>query len=368
MRAVWRRPIVQDAAMASALLAFAVGRILTAAPPSPAGPVPIALAAAQSLPLAFRRLAPVPVLGTLLAADLLSRVPTFHSDISMPAILVLLVAFYTVAAHRPPRLSVPAVGGSLLAVYVVGSAPAFRAPDLWELVMTLVPAASLWLLGDHMRRQRAGAAAVAERAAAEERRRIARELHDVVAHSVSAMVVLAGAARRVLVRDPDRAEETLAMVEETGRQALTELRRLLGLTRDLDAVLEPQPGLQQASGLLEAARALGLRVESSVRGQPRRLPPGADLSAYRILQEALTNVVRHARASRARVAIEYQPDAVLLEVCDNGCGPQRTSDGGQGHGLVGMRERLAMFGGELEAGAGDDGGFRLRARLPTGSA
>jgi signal transduction histidine kinase len=358
--------VVQDAALACALLAFAVGRLLTVNPAQPHGPMPIALAAAQSLPLAFRRRFPVGVLLTLLAADLLSHVPAFQSDVSTPAVVALFVAFYTVAAHRPRWLAASAIGGSLLAVHLVVNAPVFRPPDLWEVVMTWVPAAFLGMLGDHLRRQRASAAAVTERAAAEERRRIARELHDVVAHSMSVMVVLAGAARRVLDRDPERAEEALAMVETTGHQALAELRRLLGLSGDIGAVMEPQPGLGQASDLLEAARALGLRVDSSVLGQPRALPLGADLSAYRILQEGLTNVVRHARASRAEVAIEYQSDAVVLEICDNGSGPPHRVDG-EGHGLAGMRERVAMFGGDLEAGPGDDGGFRLRARLPTGS-
>jgi signal transduction histidine kinase len=224
-------------------------------------------------------------------------------------------------------------------------------------------------------------------AVAEERGRIARELHDVVAHSVSVMVVQAGAARRTLAASPDMAAAALGQIESTGRQALVEMRRLLGLLRAGErtdaAALAPQPGLEHLESLAAAAREAGLPVEVRVEGEPRPLPAGVDLSAYRIVQEALTNVVRHAGPARATVRVCYGREALEIQVTDDGPGAAGDGGGlvvvtigpdgvlevpgrgnGDGHGLIGMRERVAMFGGTLEAGARPEGGYRVAARLP----
>ena len=196
-----------------------------------------------------------------------------------------------------------------------------------------------------------------------ERTRIARDLHDVIAHSVSVMTVQAGAARLLLPKDPARALEPLLSVEETGREALAEMRRLFGIVRgdEDDAALAPQPGLARLDVLVEQARKAGLPVALTLEGERHVLPPGVDLTAYRIVQEGLTNALKHARPARAQVTIRYCRDALDLEITNDG--RARTGEG-TGHGLVGMRERVALYGGELEAGPRKRGGYAVRARLP----
>ena len=206
----------------------------------------------------------------------------------------------------------------------------------------------------------------ARAAVAEERARIAREMHDVVAHSLSVMVVQAEAAEAMLDVDPERARRPLSSVQDTGRSALGELRRMLGALRETDASgapLAPQPGLDGLADLIESVRAAGLLVSVRIDGEPRELPQGVDLSAYRIVQEGLTNALKHAGPARAEVLVRYGERELELGVSDDGRGRDPQSNGG-GHGLVGMRERVALYGGELEAGPRPDGGFGLRARLP----
>jgi signal transduction histidine kinase len=207
-------------------------------------------------------------------------------------------------------------------------------------------------------------------AVGEERSRIARELHDVVAHSVGAMVAQAQGARRVLDRDPARAREALEAIERTGRDALEEMRRSLGILRrtDADAPLAPQPGMERLGALVAQARDSGLQVELVTEGEPAPLPAGLDLSAYRIVQEALTNTLKHAGPVRARVAVRYCGEALELEISDEGtpvgAPATATAEAGDGQGLVGMRERAGLYGGELHAGQSPQGGFVVRAVLP----
>ncbi len=237
----------------------------------------------------------------------------------------------------------------------------------------------LWLAGSAVRSWRGRARALEERAqalererelaarvaVADERARIARELHDVVAHSVSVMVVQAGAARRALGHRPEQAGEAMRAVETAGREALGELRRLLTVLADgrADAGLDPQPGLGELDALIERVRSAGLQVAKTVEGEPQPLSPGIDLAAYRIVQEALTNTLRHAPGARARVTIRYLEHELNLDIADVGGGPPPASSAGAGRGLIGMRERVAMLGGELEVGR-REGGFRVSARLP----
>ncbi len=198
-----------------------------------------------------------------------------------------------------------------------------------------------------------------------ERIRIARDLHDVVAHHVSVMGVQAGAARRVLDKDPEVASEALRTVEQTARRAINELRGLLGVLRAEDtdvSDMKGSPGLDQLPELVSAARDAGLDVEHGVYGEPRPVPQGVALSAYRVVQEALTNVVKHAGARRADVRVRYLETALEVEVTDDGRGDVK---GSNGFGLLGMRERVAVHGGELDAGPRRDGGFRVRVSLPT---
>jgi signal transduction histidine kinase len=266
------------------------------------------------------------------------------------------------------------VGGLLVATAY--DIPATEA-DLWNglffyLLALLVFAAGLYVRGrrrsaelelqtERLERERAEQA----HAVAEERARIARELHDVVAHSVSATVVQAEAAEEVLVRSPDRARQSLSRIQHTGREALGELRRLLGIMRSEEERqgLGPQPRVADVERLVEQARADDLPVTLAMEGQRRELPPGVDLSAYRVVQEALTNVRKHAgRPARASVVVRYGETALELEITDDGQGP-RAGDG-YGHGLIGMRERVGFFGGEFSAGAGAKGGFVVQARFP----
>jgi len=198
-----------------------------------------------------------------------------------------------------------------------------------------------------------------------ERARIARELHDVIAHSVSVMTVQAGAAEEMLKHDPGRALEPVRAVQETGRQALVEMKRLVGILRaeDEEIGLAPQPGLADLDRLVLQVRDAGLPVEVHVEGEPRPLPLGVDLSAYRVVQEALTNALKHAGRARATVTIRYAASDVTIEVADDGAGVPEKSGG---HGLIGMRERIGVFGGTFAAGPRESGGFAVSARLPIG--
>jgi signal transduction histidine kinase len=204
----------------------------------------------------------------------------------------------------------------------------------------------------------------AREAVAEERARIARELHDVVGHSVSVMTVQASAVRRRLKPDQDREREALEIVEQTGREALAEMRRLVGVLRRPEEApaLAPQPSLEHLDRLVAQARESGLPVGLSIVGEPTQLPPGVDLTAYRLVQEGLTNAIKHARATQADVVVRYGEGVVEILVTDDGAGGG--DGGGGGHGLVGMRERVAVYGGELDAGPRPEGGYTLRARLP----
>jgi signal transduction histidine kinase len=188
-------------------------------------------------------------------------------------------------------------------------------------------------------------------------------LHDVVAHSVSVMVIQAQAGPRLLA-DPDRVREAFTSIEASGKQALVELRRLLGILRtDEQADRGPQPGLGSLQTLVEQVRRAGLPVEVSVEGEPRELPAGVDLSAYRIIQEALTNALKHAGRAEAEVRLRYGATALELEIVDNGSASPVQAPG-LGHGLIGMRERVALYGGVLQTGARNGHGYAVRASLP----
>jgi signal transduction histidine kinase len=243
--------------------------------------------------------------------------------------------------------------------------------------------AGAWIVGDNLRTRRAylgelEAKAVrlerereddARRAVAREQARIARELHDVISHNVSVMVVQAAAGADVFDAEPSQARSALTSIEATGREALSELRRLLGVIRtddDADALLAPQPGLERLGALLEKVRDAGLPVELTVEGARSPLPPGLDLAAYRIVQEALTNTLKHAEASQASVTVRYGAGELTLDVVDDGDGAAANGAPGGGRGLVGMRERAALYDGSIGAGPRPDGGFAVSARFPLG--
>jgi signal transduction histidine kinase len=269
-------------------------------------------------------------------------------------------------------------------VLIVASAfvVAFNDPqhDVGELVFTPLLFTVLWVTG-HAIRQRIVEAETAQRRALQaehqreeierravlrERTRIAREMHDVVGHSVSVMTVQAAAVRRLLTDSQTREREALLAVEETGREALTEMRRVVTVLRDPneDLVLAPPPSLGQLPRLLDHARSSGLPVDLTIEGRPVRLPVGVDLAAYRVIQESLTNALRHACADRAEVHVRYGANSLEVEVIDDGrgCTPHDADHGG--HGLAGMRERVGAYAGQLHAGPRPNGGYRVHALLP----
>jgi signal transduction histidine kinase len=300
--------------------------------------------------------------GRALVAEPLELYPTF---------LALLVATYTVASYAPLRDALLSAAVSVLAIAVAGvqGSGTAAAPDP---LASLVLFGTVWLVGRvvGVRNERAAALlhardAHAANAVAEERARIAREMHDVVSHSLAAIVMQSGGARNVLDSDPERAKDSLAAIERSARQGLEEMRRLLGLLgEENEGERGPQPGLARLGDLVGDVRAAGLRVDCRVDGEPRDLPPAVDVSAYRVLQEALTNVMKHARAHTVQVDVRYLPDGLELEVTDDGPGGAPTSPDG-GRGLVGMRERVRVLGGSVVAEPrASTQGFRVLARLP----
>jgi len=359
-----------DAILTLALAALAEGEAIAGQLTGPrTASIPLGLA--MALPLAARRRAPllvlVAVMGAFAAQD---AAGVKLQDNDLASVLVVLVAVYSVAAYAPPRA---ALAGAAL-TYLVLALTALRGLTglLWALILVGGSSAAAWTL--RTRRQEANAAREHARrvedehearlmsATAEERSRIARELHDVVTHAVSVMVVQAGAGQQTLPADAAETRAALEQIQSTGRQALRELRRLLGVLRTTELQpLAPQPGLDDLEPLVASAVAAGTPVELTVAGAPPPLPAGLDLTAFRIVQEALTNVLKHAPGRSAAVRITYRPDAVELEIT-NDASQQRVN--GVGHGLIGMRERAALYGGTLEAGLATGGRFRVRARLP----
>jgi signal transduction histidine kinase len=325
----------------------------------------------QTLPLLLRRRFPLSVLAVVLVAS----VATQYIIGDLPP-FALALASYTVASHTERRTAVWA-GLVALVALLASLVPQADQGARESVVHLIVFIAAAWILGDNVRTKRAYYRELEERAerlerereenvrraAADEQERIARELHDVIAHSVSVMVVQAAAANDVFERQPERAREALRSIEESGRSALTELRRLLGIVRTHErGRLDPQPGLAALEELIEQVRATGLEVELELDGELGELPSGVDLSAYRIVQEALTNTLKHAQATHAQVRLGRRAHELAIEVTDDGAGPGKES--ANGHGLIGMQERVALLGGVLETGPGESGGFAVRARFP----
>jgi len=275
-----------------------------------------------------------------------------------------LVAIVYLASARPPRVSL--VG---LAALVALSFANLAESPLGDVLFTVGLSIGAWAIGEAARSRRASIETEARRAVSEEQARIARELHDVIAHSVSVIVVQAAAANDVFERRPEQARAALRAIEHSARDALGELRRLLGAVRPGDDDTRPAPGLDRVDELAAPLRAGGLQVVVRREGPAASLPAGVDLSAYRIVQEALTNTLRHAQATRAEVTLTYGTDAVEVEVRDDGRGADAEGPwSGGGNGLVGMRERTALLGGTLEAGPLPGRGYRVHARLPLESA
>ncbi|MFE5711914.1 sensor histidine kinase [Streptomyces sp. NPDC056501] len=386
-----RHPTGVDSFWAVVLLGFS---LLWVATTYPAVGQPVAygvVAALFSLVVALRRRAPEKMLLLTVGLGLVQLafdLSPFMADFAM------LVIIFTVAAHDGPRWAsrlalVGGLGASTLSQlrWNTENLDSVAAKIFFTVIMT-VPFALAWVLGDSLRTRRAYFAQLEERASrleqereaqakvavAAERARIARELHDVVAHNVSVMVVQADGAAYVMDSSPETAKQALETISTTGRQALAEMRRLLGILRTGEhqeaGEYVPQPDVGQIEDLVEQVRGAGLTVDFAIEGSPRPLPSGVELTAYRIVQEALTNTRKHGGPDvGASVRLVYFDDGLGLLVEDDGRGaPQEMyEDGGadgRGHGLIGMRERVGMVGGTLDAGPRPGGGFRISALLP----
>ena len=339
------------------------------------------LAVALCVPFAFHRRFPVAAITVACCALVLYAVGRYNAYPGLP-IFVLVAG---VSLHSTRRRALLAAGLAAVALSVAVWLQPERVATASTWVASLLAVAVAWLWGENLRNRRARWAAMEERArrleaereerdrqaVTDERLRIARELHDVVAHSMSVIAVQSGVANHVIDSRPAQARQALATIEATSRSALVELRRLLGVLRQGDdpvASLEPNPGMAEIGRLADQIRSAGVEVELKVEGEPGELPPGVDLSAYRIAQEGLTNVLKHG-GGVARVLVRYSPGAVAVEIADDGrAGTDGAPAEGTGHGLIGMRERVAVFGGELTAGPVPGGGYRMAARLPYAAA
>jgi len=380
----WRVPtIVGDVLLTLLVLASSLGSVL-AGPDRVTGPLlwpAVALSLMQSLPLVARRRWPLVALGITATAVALALI--FLPLTGGPGSLGLAVALYTVASRVERRISLrlAVLIAGVNAVILLVSALLGR-PNSWPtlFILTAFIFAS-WSFGDNIRTRRAYLAGLEERAlrlerekeenirraAQDERTRIARELHDVVAHHVSAIAVQAGAGAEIVERDPQRAREVLRFIQEASREALAEMRAMLNVLHSEEPGGDhaPQPTLAQIERLINQSRAAGLPVTLQVEGTPQALPEALDVSAYRIVQEALTNTLKHAGPAHARVVVRYKADELELEISDDGRGVVDMPPGlDAGRGLIGMRERVALFGGELETGPAPSQGFLVRACFP----
>jgi signal transduction histidine kinase len=345
------------------------------------GPKPLAVAAAIVIAgsVAVRRRRPLAVGSVVLVTNAVMIVVAEGSGSSVALAVAWMCSLYAIAVWTDTRGFVAGLG-----VLVCSNALTLLPPpldglrDAW--LFTVIPVVAMVLVRGAVRGRQLRAEALAARAellerehelraheaVAEERARIARELHDLVAHSVSVMVIQAGVERHALPDDQAATREAFASIEQAGRQALVEARRLLGmLRRDGDREeLEPQPSIDELDVLVEQVQRAGLGVRLEIEGEAVPLPAGVDLCAYRIIQEGLTNTLKHAGPAHAQVLLRYAPRSFDVEIRDDGTGDSQNGGDGSGHGLIGMRERVALYGGTLRAGPRERGGFEIRARLP----
>ena len=384
-----RNPRVQgtgDALLAALLAVTSVLPVLAFGDPSWGKPKALAvvLGLLSTVPVAWRARRPLTVFAIVLFANGACIYAAAPQQAAFQPFVALTLTAYSVGSRAEGRRALWAPPVLLAASVPVFVAAWLHGQQSGNIIPSLLWLVAAWAVGRTVRswRHQNVALAAANReleeqrelqaqaAAAVERGRIARELHDVVAHNVSMIVVQAGAAARVLHGEQPDVRNALDVIAATGRETVDEMRTLLGVLRSDDgpAALKPQPGLADLEQLISAVREAGLPVTLRIEGAPRPLPAALDLSAYRIVEEGLTNACKHAGPAHAEVTVRYEDGLVTLEIADTGRGPHggpvTGRGGGAGHGLVGMRERAAMLGGELEAVPADGGGFTVQARLP----
>jgi signal transduction histidine kinase len=373
-----RRSLAIDTAVALCATGVELGSVADGG--AAASPLSIVLAAVAGGALVLRRSAPLAVLATTLASA--AAIVALGDE---PAGVAGGIALYTTAAICERKVSlaalVPTAAIAAVLSATTADAEGRQASALFGATVAVLLVVGVWALGAYAQTRRRYTRALEERAAHAEREReqlariavheerasIARELHDIVAHSVSVMLVGVRGARDVLRTSPDVADDTLARVETSGEQSLAELRRILALLRapEHGAESRPQPSLAELDELVAGYRDAGLPVRLELTGEPQPLPGGVELSVYRIVQEALTNVLKHSHPTRVTVTLAFRGSCLDVEVADDGTGVEH--DGATtGHGIVGMRERVALLGGELETGRRVGGGYRVAARLPIG--
>jgi signal transduction histidine kinase len=368
---VWDRALVAVLCVLVVLSVFGIEDL--EGPPA----LNLLVALGMTLPLLARRSHPiagaaVAAAGALILVIFLTSPPELG-----PPVFVLIAYAYSSGAHADgaaAKAGFALIAGAILVVCLIDTPEDILFPFF---VFGVAP----WAIGRVIRTQTALARELAEQearvralreqeeasAVASERARIARDIHDVLAHSLSVMVVQASGARRALAKDPEAAIDAATLIERSGRDALVELRRLFGTVRRGEVEgLDGSPGLDQVEALVARARLAGLPATLRIEGEPVELGAGADMAAYRLVQEALTNALKHAGSSTTEVVVRYRPDGVSIEVVDEGDGhaPANGHAVGGGHGLVGMRERMSLYGGKVEAGPREGGGFAVRAHLP----
>ena len=367
-----------DAAMVGIPLALVVLEAVAPLDAPHPSVVTVALGVIGCLALLWRRTRPVEVLGVLAVCSLVPTLGLGNEPDLYASFIPSMIAIYAVAAYRPtPYLwliagfSVAVLGGFAI------RGPVFRTAS--QVVFNVLGVALATIIGRVLQHSRTRADTASARASllerendlqareavVAERERIARELHDVIAHDVSLMVIQAGAAQRVMGDHPVEASEALSLIQDSGRRAVDELYLLLGMLRDDGQGLAPQRGLSSVEELVGEVRRSGVPIELQITGERRDLGSALEVSAYRFVQEALTNVMKHARGSDTVVELAYEPAQLIVRVADDGNGPTASPEAGSGgHGLLGMRERVRMFGGSFNAGRRSGGGWLVTAVLP----
>ena len=360
------RLLPRDAALAVAVVAL--GQIeVWANPQITPRPAAAVCEAVLGATLAWRRRLPLAAMTVAAAAGTAEALANVPLQEPLVPLLVYVIVVYSLVTYAPRER---ALTGAVIGLAAVAAQTASQHKGLGNFAFAAVFLCAAWVVGQTIRKRTAHAERL-ERdqeqlvaaAAEDERRRIARELHDVISHGLGVVVLQAGAAEQMLERDPARARQALQAIRATGNEAIAELGTLLAVVRgEVESSREPQPALADLERLLAASRDAGLPVELEIRGEPRDLPVPIELSVYRIVQEGLTNARKHAGPARARVVMDYRAESVEIAIEDDGNGVAAAN--GSRRGLIGVRERVAVFGGHYQAGPRTEGGWRLRAVLP----